>query len=164
MAARRGYFCRSTPSSRSRTAPRSRPATCSPVFRARVLEDPRHHRRSAARRGIVRGAQAEGFRDHQRDRRPDRIRQGLQDQAPHADRAPEEGAEPVEYLIPKGKHISVQEGDFVQKGDLADRRQSGAARHPARHGHRGAGELSHQRDPGGLSPPGRAASTTSTSR
>ncbi len=30
----------------------------------------------------------------------------------------EEGKEPVEYLIPKGKHISVQEGDFVQKGDL----------------------------------------------
>ncbi|MGH7114337.1 MAG: DNA-directed RNA polymerase subunit beta', partial [Stellaceae bacterium] len=30
----------------------------------------------------------------------------------------EEGGEPVEYLIPKGKHISVQEGDFVQKGDL----------------------------------------------
>jgi DNA-directed RNA polymerase subunit beta' len=30
----------------------------------------------------------------------------------------EDGAEPVEYLIPKGKHISVQEGDFVTKGDL----------------------------------------------
>jgi DNA-directed RNA polymerase subunit beta' len=30
----------------------------------------------------------------------------------------EEGKEPVEYLIPKGKHISVQEGDYVQKGDL----------------------------------------------
>jgi DNA-directed RNA polymerase subunit beta' len=30
----------------------------------------------------------------------------------------EEGAEPVEYLIPKGKHLSVQEGDFVQRGDL----------------------------------------------
>ncbi len=30
----------------------------------------------------------------------------------------EEGADPVEYLIPKGKHISVQEGDYVQKGDL----------------------------------------------
>jgi DNA-directed RNA polymerase subunit beta' len=30
----------------------------------------------------------------------------------------EEGAQPVEYLIPKGKHISVQEGDFVLKGDL----------------------------------------------
>jgi DNA-directed RNA polymerase subunit beta' len=30
----------------------------------------------------------------------------------------EEDREPVEYLIPKGKHISVQEGDYVQKGDL----------------------------------------------
>ena len=30
---------------------------------------------------------------------------------------PEEG-EPVEYLMPKGKQISVQEGDYVQKGDL----------------------------------------------
>jgi DNA-directed RNA polymerase subunit beta' len=29
-----------------------------------------------------------------------------------------EDKEPVEYLIPKGKHISVQEGDYVQKGDL----------------------------------------------
>src|SRR3546814_654261 len=28
------------------------------------------------------------------------------------------GVEPVEYLIPKGKHISVQEGDHVQTGDL----------------------------------------------
>ena len=36
---------------------------------ARVLEDPRHHRRSAARGRAVRGAQAEGLRDHQRDRR-----------------------------------------------------------------------------------------------
>ncbi|MCC1481148.1 DNA-directed RNA polymerase subunit beta' [Roseibaca sp. Y0-43] len=25
--------------------------------------------------------------------------------------------EPVEYLVPKGKHIPVQEGDFVQRGD-----------------------------------------------
>jgi DNA-directed RNA polymerase subunit beta' len=31
---------------------------------------------------------------------------------------PEDASEqPREYLIPKGKHISVQEGDFVQKGD-----------------------------------------------
>lgn len=29
----------------------------------------------------------------------------------------EEGADPVEYLIPKGKHIAVQEGDFVRVGD-----------------------------------------------
>jgi DNA-directed RNA polymerase subunit beta' len=30
----------------------------------------------------------------------------------------EEDKEPVEYLIPKGKHISVQEGDYIEKGDL----------------------------------------------
>ena len=29
----------------------------------------------------------------------------------------EEGQDPVEYLIPKGKHIAVQEGDFVRVGD-----------------------------------------------
>ena len=28
-----------------------------------------------------------------------------------------ENGDPVEYLIPKGKHISVQEGDYVRKGD-----------------------------------------------
>ena len=28
-----------------------------------------------------------------------------------------EGAKPMEYFIPKGKHISVQEGDMVRKGD-----------------------------------------------
>jgi DNA-directed RNA polymerase subunit beta' len=26
--------------------------------------------------------------------------------------------QPVEYLIPKGRHVSVREGDYVQKGDL----------------------------------------------
>ncbi|MHA1539741.1 MAG: DNA-directed RNA polymerase subunit beta' [Alphaproteobacteria bacterium] len=30
----------------------------------------------------------------------------------------EEGLEPVEYLIPKGKHLVVQEGDLVAVGDL----------------------------------------------
>ncbi|MBI3453177.1 MAG: DNA-directed RNA polymerase subunit beta', partial [Rhodospirillales bacterium] len=33
-------------------------------------------------------------------------------------RPADESLTPIEYLIPKGKHISVQEGDFVQKGDL----------------------------------------------
>jgi DNA-directed RNA polymerase subunit beta' len=31
---------------------------------------------------------------------------------------PEDGGEPCEYMIPKGKHLSVQEGDRVMKGDL----------------------------------------------
>jgi DNA-directed RNA polymerase subunit beta' len=30
----------------------------------------------------------------------------------------EDGGEPFEYLIPKGKHISVHEGDYVERGDL----------------------------------------------
>src|SRR5690606_8704719 len=30
---------------------------------------------------------------------------------------PEDGSDAVEYMIPKGKHISVQEGDFVRRGD-----------------------------------------------
>jgi DNA-directed RNA polymerase subunit beta' len=29
----------------------------------------------------------------------------------------EEGGEPVEYMIPKGKHIHLQDGDVVEKGD-----------------------------------------------
>src|SRR5208337_1497647 len=29
----------------------------------------------------------------------------------------EAGAEPVEYLIPKGKHIHLQDGDVIEKGD-----------------------------------------------
>ncbi len=30
---------------------------------------------------------------------------------------PEDGAEPIEYLVPKGRHLAVQEGDFIQRGD-----------------------------------------------
>ncbi|AHC73390.1 DNA-directed RNA polymerase, beta' subunit [Candidatus Endolissoclinum faulkneri L5] len=30
----------------------------------------------------------------------------------------EKNATPIEYMIPKGKHLAVQEGDFVQKGDM----------------------------------------------
>ena len=33
-------------------------------------------------------------------------------------RSKDKTAEPIEYMIPKGKHITVQEGDYVQKGDL----------------------------------------------
>jgi DNA-directed RNA polymerase subunit beta' len=30
---------------------------------------------------------------------------------------PEDGSDPVEYMIPKGKHVAVQEGDFIKRGD-----------------------------------------------
>jgi DNA-directed RNA polymerase subunit beta' len=28
------------------------------------------------------------------------------------------GLEPIEYLLPKGRHLTVQEGDYIKKGDL----------------------------------------------
>jgi DNA-directed RNA polymerase subunit beta' len=31
---------------------------------------------------------------------------------------PSDGAEPIEYMIPKGKHIVINEGDFVKRGDM----------------------------------------------
>ncbi len=31
---------------------------------------------------------------------------------------PTDGSEPVEYVLPKGKHVVVNEGDFVKKGDM----------------------------------------------
>ena len=31
---------------------------------------------------------------------------------------PEDGAEPIELMVPKGKHVVVNEGDFVKKGEL----------------------------------------------
>ncbi len=31
---------------------------------------------------------------------------------------PNDGSDAVEYVVPKGRHVAVQEGDFVQKGDL----------------------------------------------
>ena len=42
----------------------------------------------------------------------------LQEQAPHQHRAGREGrASRSEYLIPKGKHIHLQDGDAIEKGD-----------------------------------------------
>jgi DNA-directed RNA polymerase subunit beta' len=78
----------------------------------------------------------------------------LQEQAPHHAVPHDDTIEPVEYLIPKGKHLPVQEGDFVE-GRLHPRRQPGAARHPGDQGRGGARLLPRQRDPGGLSPAGR---------
>jgi DNA-directed RNA polymerase subunit beta' len=120
----------------------------------RDLEDPRHHRRPAARRGAVRGAQAEGLRDHQRGRRPGRVRQGLQDQAPHH-RPPgrRRGADRVHGA--EGQAHRRAGGRLRAARRPLDGRQPGAARHPA-HSRRGSpGKLSGERDPGRLSAAGR---------
>lgn len=31
---------------------------------------------------------------------------------------PTDGSEPMEYMVPKGKHVVINEGDFVKKGDM----------------------------------------------
>ena len=68
----------------------------------------------------------------------------------------EKGAEPVEYLIPKGKHIHLQDGDMIEKGDYI------VDGNPAPHdilAIKGVEELAAypgQRDPGGLPAAGRA--------
>ena len=53
----------------------------------RKRQDPRHHRRSAAGGGTVRGPQAEGRGDHRGNRGHHPLRPRLQEQAPHLDRA-----------------------------------------------------------------------------
>ena len=47
-----------------------------------VRQDARHHGRSAARGGAVRGTPSQGSRHHRRSLGPGRVRQGLQGQAP----------------------------------------------------------------------------------
>ena len=67
---------------------------------------------------------------------------------------PEVG-EPREYLIAKGRHLTVKEGDRVKTGEAADGRSGQPARHPARQGREGAGRLARERNPAGLPPAGR---------
>ena len=80
-------------------------------------QDPRHHRRSAAGGGAVRGASSEGSRDHRRESTA-RSSSAATTRTSAASRSSrQDGSEPVEYLIPKGKHIHLQDGDIVEKGD-----------------------------------------------
>ena len=107
----------------------------------RGRQDPRHHRRSAARRRAVRGAQAQGECDHRQGLRPGRFGKDYKAKRKIAI-IPDEGGEPVEYLVPKSKVIDVQEGDFVKRGDNLDRRLARSARHPRGARRRGAGRIS----------------------
>ena len=68
---------------------------------------------------------------------------------------PDDGSEPVEYLVPKSKMIEVQEGDFVKRGDNL------VGGSPDPHdilevlGVEALAEYLVERDPGGLSTAGR---------
>ena len=60
-----------------------------------------------------------------------------------------------EYLISKGKHISVHAGDQVQRGRADDGRRGQPARHPQGPRREGAGPLPGGRGAGGLPAAGR---------
>ena len=142
---------------------RSRPATCWPVSRPtrpRPATSPavcrawpscsrrvvRRMRRSSPRRPA-----SIGFgKDYKNKRR--------------VTLTPHDGSERARIPDPQGQAHPSPGRRRRRDGRLHPRRQPGPARHPGDQGRRGAGGLSGERDPGGLSPPGRAASTTSTSR
>ena len=152
-----------------RRSPLSAAGGCHPVGRTRPSgvgrrrarphsdgerQDARHHRRSAAGCRVVRGAASQGSCHHRRNLRHGAARPRLQEQAAdhhHARRRGRAGRVPD----PQGPASCRAGGRPHRKGRVPARRPPGAARHPCHQGRRGAGQLSGQRDPGGLPAPGR---------
>jgi DNA-directed RNA polymerase subunit beta' len=88
------------------------------AYPARRRQDQGHHRGSAARGGTVRGPSSQGSRDHRgMPTAMCALARTTRTSAGSRSNPVDETMEPVEYMVPKGKHIPVQEGDFVQKGD-----------------------------------------------
>ena len=94
----------------------------------RSRQDPRHHRRSAAGGRAVRGAHAEGQRDHRQDLRPDRVRQGLQGQAQDRDHPGRRRSGRVPGAEVQGDRRPGRR--LRQEGRQADLGQPEPARHP----------------------------------
>jgi hypothetical protein len=87
---------------------------------------PGHHRWSAARGGAVRGPPSEGSRDHRRDFDGTiRFGRDYKNKRRIIIVPADEAMEPVEYLIPKGKHFHLQEGDTSRRASTS----STATRH-----------------------------------
>src|SRR4029450_10202372 len=117
-ARRPGTCYRSTRSSRSRTARRSMPATSWRASRARAARTATSRAVCRAWPGLFEARKPKDFaiicdiagriefgKDYKSKRRILIVPEG-------------EGAEPVEYLIPKGKRIAGPEGAYVERGDL----------------------------------------------
>ena len=121
---------------------------------ARGQQDPRHHRRSAARGRAVRGPPAEGSRGHRRNRRPRGVRQGLQGQAPgHREERRDQRGDRVPD--PQGQARLRPGGRLRPPRRSAGRWPARAARHPEGARRRGAVGLPGERNPGRLSAAGR---------
>ena len=85
---------------------------------ARRRQDQGHHRRSAAGGGTVRGAASRRtMRSSPRSTAMSASAATTRTSGGSPSSRPTTPLQPVEYMVPKGKHIPVQEGDFVQKGD-----------------------------------------------
>ena len=134
------------------------------AYSDRKRQDARHHRRSAAGGGAVRGAQAEGCGDHRRDRRHGALRQGLQEQAPPHARADRQGRRAEGIPDPEGQAHPSAGWRRHREGRLHRRRQSRPARYSRHQGRRGArrlpGRTKSRRSTGCRA----STSTTSTSR
>ncbi len=116
----------------------------------RKRQDARHHRRSTAGGGAVRGAAAEGGRGHRRNLRHCAVRARLQEQAAYCHRPDREGRRTGRIPRAEGQAHPPAGWRRHREGRLHRRRQPGAARHPGHQGHRGARGLSGQRNPGSL--------------
>ena len=121
----------------------------------RLGQDRRHHRRSAARGGAVRGAPSEGQRHHRGDLRHGGVRQGLQEQAAHHHQAGRRECRVQGIPDPARQEPGRAARRPHREGRLRLRRPPRAARHPRHQGRRGARQLPDQRDPGRLPAAGR---------
>ena len=83
---------------------------------AGILEDPRHHRRSAARRGSVRSPQAEGPRDPRGEER--HVSFGKETKGKRRLVITGDDQEKYEELIPKWRQLNVFEGEGVTRGEV----------------------------------------------
>ncbi len=122
---------------------------------ARKRQDARHHRRSAAGGGAVRGAPAEGPCDHRRGVGTGGVRPRLQEQAADPHRADRRVARADRISHPEGQAPAGSGRGLHREGRVHSRRQSGAARHSGDQGRGGSCLVPGQRDPGGLPAAGR---------
>ena len=112
-----------------------------------------HHRRSAARGGAVRGAQAARDGDHQRDRRRGSLRRS--GQGPAQDLR-DGGQRRREGILGAARHSRERAGRrAAARRRSADGRPAEPARHSCRAGREGAAGLPGERNPGSLPSAGR---------
>ena len=126
---------------------------CAGAGAAGDVEDARHHRRSAAGGGAVRGALAEGRGPAGADHRHRLVRQGHQRQAAPRHHRPRRRAARVSD--PEGQARDGARRPGREQGRDDRRRAEGSARYPEPAGRGGARPLHHRRSAGRLPAAGR---------